>query len=168
MLIASLFLLWIIVILLIVAVVAQSYLRLRSAPPAIRSAPVGLGGAAPVISMPTLAGDMLTVGGVSADARAQLLLFIGPGCPASRTAALIDAQGRLLARGGGGNARTDRRPAGPCPASGGGTGWRGRRGATCHQHGLNKLDRRMPIGIYWAYHQAWAEKGLGLWRSASQ
>ena len=99
MLIASLFLLWIIVILLIVAVVAQSYLRLRSAPPAIRSAPVGLGGAAPVISMPTLAGDMLTVGGVSADARAQLLLFIGPGCPASRTAALIDAQGRLLARG---------------------------------------------------------------------
>ena len=107
MLIASLFLLWIIVILLVVAVVAltrqvrlaQSHLQLRSAPLAIRSAPAGLGGAAPVISMPTLAGDMLTVGGVSADARAQLLLFIGPGCPASLTAVLIDAQGRLLARG---------------------------------------------------------------------
>lgn len=94
MLIASLFLLWIIVILLVVAVVAltrqvrlaQSHLQLRSAPLAIRSAPVGPGGVAPVISMPTLAGDMLTVGGVSADGRAQLLLFIGPGCPASRTA----------------------------------------------------------------------------------
>lgn len=88
MLIASLFILWIIVILLVVAVVALArQVRLaRAVPVAIRSGPVGPGGAAPVISMPTLAGDMLTVGGVSADGRAQLLLFIAPGCPASRAA----------------------------------------------------------------------------------
>ncbi|MEG8220801.1 hypothetical protein OSJ57_09215 [Sphingomonas sp. HH69] len=44
------------------------------------------GRAAPVVSAPTLAGDMLTIGGPSADGRAQLLLFIAPGCAASRSA----------------------------------------------------------------------------------
>lgn len=94
MLIASLFLLWIIVILLGVAVVALArQLRLlqdRAMPIAQRTSLLGPGGAAPVVSAPTLAGDMLTIGGPSADGRALLLLFIRPDCPASR-AAIRDA-----------------------------------------------------------------------------
>lgn len=98
MLIASLFLLWIIVILLVVAVVALArQLRLlqdRAVPVAGRIAHRGAGaapgGAAPVVSAPTLAGDMLTIGGPSADGRAMLLLFIRPACQASR-AAIRDA-----------------------------------------------------------------------------
>jgi len=93
-LIASLFLLWIIVILLGVAVVALArQLRLlqdRAMPIAQRTSLLGPGGAAPVVSAPTLAGDMLTIGGPSADGRALLLLFIRPDCPASR-AAIRDA-----------------------------------------------------------------------------
>ena len=90
-LIASLFLLWIVVILLVVAVVALArQLRLvqdRAVPVARAARP---GGAAPVVSAPTLAGDMLTIGGPSADGRALLLLFIRPACPVSR-AAIRDA-----------------------------------------------------------------------------
>lgn len=90
MLIASLFLLWMVVILLVVAVVALSR-QVRAmqegagavAPRAVVAVP---GRAAPVVSAPTLAGDMLTIGGPSADGRAQLLLFIAPGCAASRSA----------------------------------------------------------------------------------
>lgn len=94
MLIASLFLLWIVVILLGVAVVALArQLRLlqdRAMPIAQRTSLPGPGGSAPVVSAPTLAGDMLTIGGPSADGRALLLLFIRPDCPASR-AAIRDA-----------------------------------------------------------------------------
>ena len=90
MLIASLFLLWMVVILLVVAVVALSR-QVRAmqegagavAPRAVVAVP---GRAAPVVSAPTLAGDMLTIGGPSAAGRAQLLLFIAPGCAASRSA----------------------------------------------------------------------------------
>ena len=90
MLIASLFLLWMVVILLVVAVVALSR-QVRAmqdgvgaiVPRAVVAVP---GRAAPVVSAPTLAGDMLTIGGPSADGRAQLLLFIAPGCAASRSA----------------------------------------------------------------------------------
>ena len=90
MLIASLFLLWMVVILLVVAVVALSR-QLRamqdSAGPAVtRAMPAVPGRAAPVVSAPTLAGEMLTIGGPSADGRAQLLLFIAPGCGVSRSA----------------------------------------------------------------------------------
>ncbi|MBZ9647237.1 methylamine utilization protein MauD [Sphingobium sp. 3R8] len=88
MLIASLFLLWIIVILLVVAVVALArqvrLLQDRAMPIVQRAGLPGPGGAAPVVSAPTLAGDMLTIGGPSADGRALLLLFIRPDCPASR------------------------------------------------------------------------------------
>lgn len=94
MLIASLFLLWIVVILLGVAVVALArQLRLlqdRATPIAQRPGRTGPGGTAPVVSAPTLAGDMLTIGGPSADGRALLLLFIRPACAASR-AAIRDA-----------------------------------------------------------------------------
>jgi methylamine dehydrogenase accessory protein MauD len=88
-LIASLFLLWIIVILLAVAVVALArqvrLLQDRGGAAAARGLPM-TAGAAPVVSAPTLAGDMLTIGGPSADGRAMLLLFIRPGCAASRSA----------------------------------------------------------------------------------
>ena len=94
MLAASLFLLWIIVILLGVAVVALArqvaLLQDRAAPAAPRIVAGGSGGIAPIVSAPTLAGDMLTIGGPSADGRALLLLFIRPGCAASR-AAIRDA-----------------------------------------------------------------------------
>ncbi|WP_298398046.1 methylamine utilization protein MauD [Sphingobium sp.] len=90
MLIASLFFLWIAVILLGVAVVALArqvrLLQDRAAPAASHSAPGGASGVAPITSAPTLAGDMLTIGGQSADGRALLLLFIRPGCAASRSA----------------------------------------------------------------------------------
>lgn len=94
MLIASLFLLWVAVILLGVAVVAQAR-QLRQLHERLNPAPLGgaaaLTGIAPIVSMspasaPTLAGDMLTIGGPSADGRAWLLLFIRAGCAASRTA----------------------------------------------------------------------------------
>lgn len=90
MLIASLFLLWIIVILLGVAVVAlaRQVRRLQDrAMPGVRHAVANRsGGVAPIVSAPTLAGDMLTIGGPSADGRAMLLLFIRPACAASRSA----------------------------------------------------------------------------------
>ena len=90
MLIASLFLLWMVVILLVVAVVALSRqlqaMQDRAGPAVTRAAPAVPGRAAPVVSAPTLAGDMLTIGGPGADGRAQLLLFIAPGCVASRSA----------------------------------------------------------------------------------
>jgi methylamine dehydrogenase accessory protein MauD len=89
-LVATLFLLWMIVILLIVAVMAlaRQVRALQDGGPAGRSRPVPStrAGIAPVVSAPTLAGDMLTIGGPSADGRAQLLLFIRPACTASRTA----------------------------------------------------------------------------------
>ncbi|MCI4588711.1 methylamine utilization protein MauD [Sphingobium sp. BYY-5] len=90
MLIASLFLLWVIVILLVVAVIALArqvrLLQDRAAASPPRGRVKGAGGNAPIVSAPTLAGDMLTIGGPSADGRAMLLLFIRPGCPASRSA----------------------------------------------------------------------------------
>lgn len=89
MLIASLFLLWVAVILLGVAVVAQAR-QLRQLHDRLDPAPLPGAmpstGTAPVASAPTLAGDMLTIGGPSADGRAWLLLFIRAGCAASRTA----------------------------------------------------------------------------------
>ncbi|MEK7342597.1 MAG: methylamine utilization protein MauD [Pseudomonadota bacterium] len=89
MLIASLFLLWVAVILLGVAVVTQAR-QLRQLHDRLNPAPLAgtapLTGTAPVASAPTLAGDMLTIGGPSADGRAWLLLFIRAGCAASRTA----------------------------------------------------------------------------------
>ncbi|MFC3442257.1 methylamine utilization protein MauD [Sphingobium rhizovicinum] len=90
MLIASLFFLWIVVILLGVAVIALArqvrLLQDRSTPAASHVIPAGPSGVAPIVSAPTLAGDMLTIGGQSADGRALLLLFIRPGCGASRSA----------------------------------------------------------------------------------
>ncbi|HUD90721.1 methylamine utilization protein MauD [Sphingobium sp.] len=90
MLIASLFLLWVIVILLAVAVVALARqvrsLQDRPASTGTHRTARGRGGIAPIVSAPTLAGDMLTIGGPSADGRAMLLLFIRPGCAASRSA----------------------------------------------------------------------------------
>lgn len=90
MLIASLFLLWMVVILLVVAVVALSRqvraMQEGAGAVAPRAVAMVTGRAAPVVSAPTLAGDMLTIGGPSADGRAQLLLFIAPGCAESRSA----------------------------------------------------------------------------------
>lgn len=90
MLVATLFLLWMIVILLIVAVVAlmrqvRALQNVGSAAAPHIVEPVRAG-VAPVVSAPTLAGDMLTIGGPSADGRSQLLLFIRPACTASRAA----------------------------------------------------------------------------------
>lgn len=82
---ASLFLLWIVVILMIVAVAAlMRQVRLmqeRIAPIAMQlSDGMTPGDATPVISAATLAGDMLTIGGTNADGRAVLLLFIEADC----------------------------------------------------------------------------------------
>ncbi|PTD17337.1 methylamine dehydrogenase accessory protein MauD [Sphingomonas fennica] len=87
MLIASTFLLWIVVALLVVAVVALArqigVLHERIAPMGALVTDGGpkAGDLAPMIAAPGLAGGIVNVGGPDASGQASLLLFVAPDCP---------------------------------------------------------------------------------------
>jgi methylamine dehydrogenase accessory protein MauD len=87
MLIASTFLLWVVVALLIVAVIALARqietLREGSVQPNAAYGPQA-GDLAPMVAGPGIAGGVISVGGRALDGQPSLLLFIAPDCAACR------------------------------------------------------------------------------------
>jgi len=112
MLVAVLFLLGLCAALLLVAVLALRRqvraVRMAMMPvAALRRWVTGAGESAPIVSAPSLRGDMLTIGGSSRDSRFVMLLFVEPGSALCETVTDVAADlcrragVRLLLVGGG-------------------------------------------------------------------